>query len=254
MAQKKRSKATKAVGSKGSRKKVKRQSAKTSPAPTPKASKKKAKKKARKKAKKLSKIEQLERYARQLEKRLRKYEKQRFSGPLKPGEKRRKPPRTELDAIRLKLKTFLERTKEKLEAIEVEDEESDKILATTYRSFENSDFSIDAELRVPIDGNGMVDSVLIDVEDAGPWNNLKDFWIMIGLVVGAEELTGSPTIDKRPQRAWTNPVRGNRAGAAFFTVRETVFRNLEKYGGEVSMAVIRIFWHPDNLRPMRPRR
>lgn len=253
MAAKKRRKAGKGARSKSKVVSAKKKKATKARATSQRTSRKKAKKKA-KKAKKLTRLEQVERYARQLEKRLRKYEKQRFSGPLRPGEKRRKPPRTELDAIRLKLKTFLERTKEKLEGIEVEDEESDKVLATTYRSFENADFSIDAELRVPIEGNGMVDSVLIDVEDAGPWNDLRDFWIMIGLVVGAEELTGSPTIDKRPQRAWTNPVRGNRAGAAFFTVRETVFRNLEKYGGEVSMAVIRIFWHPDNMRPMRPRK
>lgn len=203
------------------------------------------KKRSKKKAKRLSKYEKLERYAKALEKRLRKYEKQRFQGPLKPGEKRRKPPRTELDAIRNKLKLFLEGIKRQLELADI---------AATYRSHENADFSIDAELRVPIDGNGMVDSVCIDVEEAGDWNSLREFWLMLGLIVSADELTGSPTIDKRPNRAWTNPVRGNRAGAAFFTIRETVFRNLENYGGDVSMLVVRLFWHPDNLRPNRPRR
>lgn len=241
MATKKRRKATKAVGSKKSRKKV---SKKTPKAATRKKTKKKAKKRA-KKAPKLSKLEQLERYARQLEKRLRKYEKQRFSGPLRPGEKRRKPPKTELEAVRTRLRTFLENVKRDLESTDH---------AATYRSFENADYSIDAELRVPIDGNGDVENTTIDVEDAGNWNSLSEFWLQFAVKVGAEEITGSPTIDKRPQRAWTHSYRGNRAGAGFFTVREGVAKNLEAYGGDVSELIIRISWHPDNLRPERPRK
>lgn len=237
-AKKKARKATKAAASKGSRKKVKRPSRKTSAAPTRKPSRKK-------KTKKLTKVEKLERYVRSLERQLSKYKKQRFQGPLKPGEKRRKPPKTELEAVRSKLKLFLEGAKRQLEATNI---------AANYRSFENADYSIDAELRVPIEENGMVDSILIDVEEAANWNSLGEFWISLGYIVGAEEVTGSPTIDKRPHSAWSNFVRGNRAGAAFFTSREYIAKNLESYGGDISKLIVAITWHPDNLRPNRRRR
>lgn len=234
-------KARKAIRAVGSKKRAKKRVKKTRKAATPSKS---GKKKRSKPAGKVS-YEQLERYAASLEKRLKKYEKKRFQGPLMPGVKRRKPSRAELDDVRSRFKLFLDGAKRSLEELDI---------AAKYRSHENADFSIDAELRVPIDGNGMVDSVCIDVEEAGNWNSLSGFWIMMGLTVVGEELTGSPTIDKRPNRAWTNPVRGSRAGAAFFTIRETVFRNLENYGGDVNLLVIRLYWHPDDRQPSRPRK
>lgn len=199
----------------------------------------------KKKPKRLSKVELLQSQVQSLTRRLRKYEKQRFQGPLLPGQKRRKPPRVELDAIRTKLKLFFEGIKRNLAAQDI---------GATYRSHENENFSIDAELRVPLEDSGDVEGHFIDIEDAGSWNTLNQFWIMIGLNASGEEATGSPTIDRRPHRAWTNPVRGNRAGAAFFTARETVVKKLSEWGAEFSMIVIRIFWHPDNARPNRPRK
>lgn len=199
----------------------------------------------KKKPRRLSKVELLQSQVQSLTRRLRKYEKQRFQGPLLPGQKRRKPPRVELDAIRTKLKLFFEGIKRNLAAQDI---------GATYRSHENENFSIDAELRVPLEDSGDVEGHFIDIEDAGSWNTLNQFWIMIGLNASGEEATGSPTIDRRPHRAWTNPVRGNRAGAAFFTARETVVKKLSEWGAEFSMIVIRIFWHPDNARPNRPRK
>ncbi len=194
---------------------------------------------------KLSKYEQLERYTRSLEKRLKKYERGRKIGPVRPGATRRKPSRTELDAIRAKLKLFMEGAKRQLETSEN--------IASKYRSHENADGSIDAELRVLLEDSGDVKGTMIDIEDSGKWNSLSEFWLMIGLVTTGEQITGSPTLDKRPNRAWTNPVRGNRAGAAFFTAGETVVNNLEKYGAEFSTIVVRVFWSPDNERMHRPR-
>ncbi len=198
-----------------------------------------------KKARKLSKIELLTRQVSSLQKRLKKYEGQRFQGPLAPGKKPRKAPRTQIDAVRSRMKLFLENSKRLLEAQDI---------GSRYRSHENADQSIDAEIRVPVEEHGDIESHLIDLEDAGKWNDLEDFWIMIGLQVEADEATGSPTIDKRPQRAWTNPVRGNRSGGAFFTARETVVRKLEEWGASVSGIVVRLFWHPHNDRPHRPRK
>ncbi len=193
----------------------------------------------------LSKVELLQKQVASLTRRLKKYEKQRFAGPLLPGQKRRKPPRVELDAIRSKLKLFLEGIKRELTLQDV---------ASTYRSHENADLSIDAELRVPLEDSGDIDGSFIDIEDAGNWNSLSEFWVMIGINTKDEtgKLSGSPTIDKRPNMAWTNPVKGHRAGAAFFTARETVVKSLEEWGAGFSMVKIRIFWSPDNLRLRRP--
>jgi hypothetical protein len=185
-----------------------------------------------------------------LEKQLRKYEKQRFAGPLAPGQKRRKVSKTEQEAVRTKLKLFLEGIKRNLSVSDI---------AATYRSHVNEDGSIDAEVRVPVgeDDDGMVtlpDGVLIDIEDSGAWNTLGEFWVMIGLSVTTEgEATGSPTLDRRPQRPWSNPYRGNRAGAAFFTARETVLPKIQEWGATVKLIVIRILWKPNNERPQRPR-
>lgn len=198
-----------------------------------------------KKAKKLSAIERLKQQNAYLQRKLARYERQRFIGPLEPGKKRRKVPRTEIDAVRTKLKVFLEESKRNLVPQEI---------AAKYRSYENEDQSIDAEIRIPVENHGDVESHLIDVEDSANWNSLNDYWIMIGLQLRADEKTGSPTIDKRPQRAWTNPIRGNRSGNAFFVARETVVRNVEQWGAEVAGVVIRIFWHPENERPRRPRK
>lgn len=207
--------------------------------------KSKPRKKQPKRAKKLTKYEKLERYAIALEKRLAKYERRKFSGPLRPGQKHKKPSQLKLDSIRTKLKAFLESTKQKLETLEV---------PVTYRTHLNENYSIDAEMRIPVESEGDFDANMIEVEDAAEWNSLRDFWVMIGLKLEAEELTGSPTIDKRPQRAWTNPVRGDRTGAAFFTSRETVAPKLKELGAEVKVIVIRLFWSPVNDRPHRPRK
>lgn len=201
--------------------------------------------KASKSAKKLSKYEKLERYAAALERRLQKYERRRFAGPLKPGEKRRKPPATELEAIRTRLRTFLEGAKRGLEAAN---------LAGTYRSHVNADYSIDAEIRVNVESEGDFQNNMVELEDAADWNSLAKFWVATGLKVEADELTGSPTIDRRPYRPWTNFVRGNRAGANFFTATETVQPKLEAYGARVTQIAIRIHWSPDNQRPYRPGR
>lgn len=203
----------------------------------------------KKKPKSLSKVEQLQRYVRSLEKRLRRYEAKRFIGPLEPGKKRKKPSRTEIDKVRNELKLFLEGVKRNLETLEDDDDK----LASKYRTHENDDGSVDAELRIPLEESGAVKGAFIDIEDAGNWNQLKNYQIMIGLTTSGEQITGSPTLDRRPNRAWTNPVRGNRAGAAFLTARETVVDNLESYGAEFSLIVIRLFWSPDNARVRRPR-
>lgn len=215
------------------------------PKVTKKAESKAKKKAAKRKAKKLSKYEKLARYAAALEKRLQKYERRTFAGPLRPGQKPRKPSDTRLEAVRAKLKLFLEGAKRQLEANEV---------SATYRSHLNADYSIDAEIRVPVETEGDFDANMIEIEDSAEWNSMAEFWVMIGLKLEAEELTGSPTIDRRPQRAWTNPVRGNRSGAAFFTSRETVAPKLQALGAKVNMVVIRLFWHPQNNRPHRPRK
>jgi hypothetical protein len=206
---------------------------------------KNSRKKAKKAAKKLSKYEKLERYAAALERRLQKYERRRFVGPLRPGQKRKKPPASELEAIRTQLRVFLEGAKRGL---------GEAQLAGTYRSHVNADYSIDAEIRVDVETEGDFENNMVELEDAASWNTLGKFWVMIGLKVEADDLTGSPTIDRRPYRPWTNPVRGNRAGAAFFTATETVKPKLEAYGARVTQIAIRIHWSPDNQRPYRPRR
>lgn len=218
---------------------------KKAPKKSPKRAKKAKSRSTKKSAKKLSKYEKLERYAAALERRLQKYERRRFAGPLRPGEKRRKPPATELEAIRTKLRTFLEGAKRGLEAVN---------LVGTYRSHVNADYSIDAEIRVEVESEGDFGDTILELEDAADWNSLAKFWVMIGLKVEADELTGSPTIDRRPYRPWTNPVRGNRAGANFFTAAEVVRPKLEAYGARVTQIAIRIHWSPDNQRPYRPRR
>lgn len=219
------------------------------PVKAEKPSKKPSKKKrgAKRPSRRLSKVELLQAQVASLTRRLRRYEKQRFAGPIREGEKRKKPPKVELDAIRSKLKLFLEGIKRNLELTDH---------ASKYRSHENTDFSIDAELRVPLeteDGWNEVEPTFLDIEEAGDWNSLSEFWLLIGLVSSAEEVTGSPTIDKRPNRAWTNPVRGNRAGAAFFTARQTIVHKLEQWGADVTMIIIRLHWSPYNDRPSRPR-
>lgn len=226
-------------------KKLARKAPKRSPKSVSKKAKKKAKRRLSPKPKRLSKTELLQRKVSSLEKRLRKYEKQRFTGPLLPGKKRKKPSRTELDAIRTRLKLFFEGVKRELEGQD---------MASKYRSHENADGSIDAELRVPLEDSGDIEGSFIDIEDAGNWNSLSDFWIMIGIIAGSEDgkLTGSPTIDRRPNRAWTNSVRGNRAGAAFFIARETVSKKLAEWGAEFTMIIVRVQWSPDNARLHRP--
>lgn len=211
-------------------------------APT-KAASKKTPKLRHKKARKLTRVELLAQQVRSLQKRLRKYERQRFAGPLLPGQKRKKPSRTEIDAHRLSLKVFFEGVKRQLEGLEI---------PAKYRSHENADGSIDGEIRVPLEDSGDVEGHLVDIEDSGEWNSLSEYWIMIGLIAGSESETGSPTIDRRSRIAWTNPVRANRAGAAFFTVANTVVKKLEEWGADFSMIVIRLFWSPDNERMTRP--
>ena len=206
----------------------------------------KKRKKSRKKAKrKLSLVERLRAENRALVRRVQSLEKKRFIGPILPGKKRRKPSKTEQSAVRSTLRLFLEGIKRQLEAQDI---------GSKYRSHVNEDYSIDAELRVPIENSDDIEPILIDIEDSGAWNTLSKFWVMMGVNTSADDVTGSPTIDKRPHRAWTNPVRGNRSGAAFFVLRETVVRNLESAGATISMVVIRLYWHPDNNRPMRPRK
>lgn len=219
------------------------------PKKRPKPSRKvKARRRPKKKpAKKLSKVERLQQQVEYLRRKVQRYERQRFAGPIQPGKKRRKVPKAELEKVRTELKAFLEGAKRQLAVGE------DHPTAATYRSYENADQSVDAEIRVHLEDHGDIEGTFIDLEDAGDWNALSDYWIMIGIQVSADEKTGSPTIDKRPQRAWTNPVRGNRSGAAFFTARETVTRNLEQWGAQASMIVVRIFWSPDNDRPRRRR-
>jgi hypothetical protein len=143
------------------------------------------------------------------------------------------------------MKAFLESAKRQLEGTEI---------ASTYRSHENADQSIDAEIRLPLEHHGDIEGHLIDLEDAGNWNALKDFWIRVGVSVTARGVTGSPTIDKRPQRAWTNDFRGDRAGQAFFVAREVMTRNLEEWGAEANQIVVRLQWKPFNDRPRRSRR
>lgn len=221
----------------------------------PKKAPKKVRRKAarKKRPKRLSKIELLQKQVKSLTTRLRKYEKQRFVGPLQEGKKRKKPSKTELEAVRSKLKLFLEGVKRNM-SVGAEQDSFASTHAAKYRSHENDDGSIDAEIRVSLEDSGDIEGTFIDIEDAGKWNSLSEFWIMIGINAEGEHATGSPTIDKRPHRAWTNPVRGNRAGAAFFTARETVVRKLEEWGADFSMIVIRLFWSPFNDRPARPRK
>jgi hypothetical protein len=196
-----------------------------------------------KKAKRLTRVELLAQQVKSLQKRLRKYERQRFVGPLLPGKKRKRPSRTEVEAHRLALKSFFEGVKRNLEAASI---------AAKYRSHENADGSIDGEIRIPLEDSGDVEGHLVDVEDAGDWNSLGEYWVMMGLNTSSENETGSPTIDRRPNRAWTNPVRANRSGAAFFTLSNTVVKKLEEWGSDFTMIVIRLFWSPDNERMKRP--
>ena len=203
----------------------------------------KRKKTAKKKAPKLTYTQKLERQVRSLQKRVAKYERQQFQGPLLPTQKRKPPTKTKLAEIRGKLKLFLEKTKSQLELQDI---------GGHYRSYENADGSIDAVFKVPLDEGMSAGDVLIELEDAARWNQeLDEFWIRVGVNVGSEELTGSPTIDRRPHLAYSNPVRGDRAGAAFFTTRETVIPKLEEHGGDISQVVIRLQWHPYNDRPIR---
>ena len=124
-------------------------------------------------------------------------------------------------------------------------------MAATYRSYENADQSIDAEIRLHLEDSGDIEGALIDLEDSGEWNRLSSFYIMVGIGVTAEEKTGSPSIDKRPQKPWTKPFRGDRAGSAFFTAREKMARHLEEWGASAKMISVRISWSPTNERPKR---
>ncbi len=207
------------------------------------AASKKPPKLRHKKAKRLTRVELLRQQVQSLQRRLRKYQKQKFSGPLLPGKKRKKPSRTEIDAHRQALKLFFEGVKRNLEVASI---------PAKYRSHENADGSIDGEIRVPLEDSGDVEGHLVDIEDAGDWNSLAEYWVMMGLNTSSENETGSPTIDRRPNRAWTNPVRADRSGAAFFTLTNTVVKKLEEWGSEFTMIVIRLFWSPDNERLHRP--
>lgn len=143
------------------------------------------------------------------------------------------------------LKVFFEGVKRNLEGQEI---------AAKYRSHENADGSIDAELRIPLEDSGDVEGHLVDIEDAGNWNGLSEFWVMMGLNTATDGTeTGSPTLDRRPNRAWTNPVRADRSGAAFFTLGNTVVKKLEEWGADFTLIVIRLFWSPNNDRMHRPR-
>ncbi len=225
------------------RKKTKAKKPRKAAKPSKAAASKKAPKLRHKKAKRLTRVELLAQQVKSLQKRLRKYERQRFVGPLLPGKKRKRPSKTEVDAHRLALKVFFEGVKRNLEASEI---------AAKYRSHENADGSIDGEIRIPLEDSGDVEGHLIDIEEAGRWNDLSEYWVMMGLNTSGENETGSPTIDRRPNRAWTNPVRASRAGAAFYTLANTVVKKLEEWGSDFTMIVIRLYWSPDNERMRRP--
>lgn len=246
MAQSKKKKKPLRKAAKKTQKKAKKAKARPKAAPKPR----------RKRAKKLSKIELLQKQVKSLTQRLRKYEKQRFSGPLPEGKARKKPSKTEIETIRAKLKLFMEGVKRQLGVGAESDDDSlfSSSHAAKYRSHENENGSVDSELRIPLEDTGDVEATFIDIEEAGDWNSLSEFWVMIGLNADGEHATGSPTIDRRPHRAWTNPVRGNRAGSAFYVARETVVKKLEEWGANFSMIVIRLFWSPYNDRPARPRK
>lgn len=204
----------------------------------------KPKKRAKKKrSKKLSEKELLLRRIKYLENRLRKHEKSRFIGPMLPGKKQHKPSKKLVESARAKMKLFLGEVKGQLELAEV---------AAHYRSYVNSDGSIDAEIKVPVQ-NFDLNDLLVTIEDAGRWDDLEGFWIVGGVHMNNEELTGSPTIDKRPQMIRTHSFRGNRAGAMFFTLREKVIPNVEMAGGSINQVSIRIVWHPENYQPRRRR-
>jgi hypothetical protein len=207
--------------------------------------KKKARKTVSKKARKASKIERMAAELEKLRRKLAKYEKRAAKKPPK----RARVSQTKLDAVRGGMKLFLEQVKRGSEA---------EGLAVTYRTHENSDKSIDAELRLQLEDSGDIKDNLIRLEDSARWNELAaPYWVMMGVNAHDGEVTNSPTIDKRPNRAWTNPVRGNRSGAAFMTLRETVVDNLEAYfgsSGEFTLIVIRLYWHPSGAAPNRPRK
>lgn len=204
----------------------------------------KKKPKLSKKARKATKIERMAAELEKLRRKLAKYEKRAEKKPPK----RARVSQTKIDSVRTDLKLFLEGIKRQAEAEGV---------TVSYRSHENSDHSVDAELRCQLEDSGDLKDHLIRIEDSGDWNSLKDYWVMMGVNARDSEVTNSPTIDKRPNRAWTNPVRGNRSGAAFMVLRETVADALEAYfgpSGEFTLIVIRLYWSPTGQAPNRPRK
>ena len=214
--------------------------------------KKKAKlpqKRARKVLPKASKLERMAAEIARLRKKLARYDRQRSSKASAKTVARRRVSQTRIDEKRTSAKHFLEQVKRGAEG---------EGLAISYRTHVNSNQSIDAEIRLVLEDSGDVKDNLIRLEDAANWNGLgDDWWIMMGVNAGDPQITNSPTIDKRPHRAWTNPVRGSRAGAAFFAMREIVVDNLEAYfgsQGEFTLIVVRLHWSPSGDKPGRPRK
>jgi hypothetical protein len=218
-------------------------------------------------AKKLTKIQRLAAENEKLRRKLARYEKRNAKRPPKTG--KRKVSKVRLKERRGGIKQFLETVKVGAER---------EGLAVKYRTHQNADNSIDGELRLKlgedIDTEGLTGAeiaearggasdkelkkILIQLEDSADWNALgEDYWVMMGVNVGDTEVTNSPTIDRRPQRAWTNPVKGNRSGAAFMTLREIVTDNLQAFmgkNGSFSLVAIRLYWSPTGERPDRPRK
>lgn len=217
---------------------------KSSKKPVRKVATKAGKKSARKAATKTGKLELMAAEIQRLRRKLAKLEKRRQAKPPKKS----RVSQTLVNERRTSIKLFLEQVKRGAEG---------EGLHITFRTHVNSDNSIDGELRLQLEDSGDLKDNLIRLEDSADWNSLSDYWVMMGLNAQDTEATGSPTIDKRPHRAWTNPVKGNRSGAAFLTLRETVADNLEAYFGKegaFTLIVVRLHWSYGGQAPDRPRK
>lgn len=126
----------------------------------------------------------------------------------------------------------------------------------SYRTHLNADGSVDAAVLIDPIPNGDLDGLILDIEESMVFPPSEDYFIALGVTVQGA-LKGSPTLDKKPSRAWTYFHFAENAPNAWMTMRKDISANLEGYMGKRSkfrQFTIRLHWNPENNAPKRPNR
>lgn len=130
-------------------------------------------------------------------------------------------------------------------------------LSCHWRSFQNADSTVDLEIRIGNEGLGSeeLSEAILEIETIMDFMWPKEFWYIVGIQVEDDNATGSPTIDKRPHRAWLYPTHD--LSRAIFRTRVGLIPKLAEYltrNGRVTDLIIRVHWNPWDMQPKRPRR